>query len=302
MIYVFIDGIGLGLSDKSINPFSCFSSNFFSCLGGTPSFQPEGELIETNAQMGYPGLPQSATGQTALFTGYNSLDIVKRHITGLPTYSLRPYIKHASIVKKFIDADLKATVINAYSDPYLARIRERRGERLMSATSLMQQYSNLPFFTMKDYYDDKALYMDITNWFLRQQGHNLPLITPQATGRKLVQLAKNYDLIIYEYFFTDRVGHKASMAGAKRIIRHIDGLLEGIWEEMDTTKQSFVLSSDHGNLEDLSHTHHTNYFVPTIIHGLHKDAFTNNIKFLYDIPRKIMELYGIPFTNEAWYN
>ena len=293
IIYVFIDGIGLGIKDTANNPFSRFKSYFFANLGGKSSFEPPGDLIPTDAVMGVEGTPQSATGQTALFTGFNGAEIMGRHVTGFPTYTLRPYIRKKSIVKKFVEKGLKATLLNSYSEAYLKRIRAPKGERVMSASSVMQIGSNQNFMSMEDYLNGKSLYMDITNWFLRKQGTDIPLIPAKETGRKLVRIARNYDLVVYEYFFTDKIGHEPHLGAAKRILNHIEQFMEGVWEEIDTTNELFVLSSDHGNFEDLSHSHHTKNPVPTIVYGKEADKFKKKIKFLYDIPKVMMELKGV---------
>ena len=267
IIFVFFDGIGFGGKNSYSNPFTKFKTHFFSPLGGTSSFLPPGDLIETDAHMGYSGLPQSATGQVALFTGFNGAEIMGRHINGFPTYSLRPYIKKHSLLKKMLEVGKKATLINSYSNGYINKINSRRGERLMSASSMMQAASGQSFFTLDDYKNGKSLYMDLTNWFLRKNNVKIPMISAKMTGRKLIKLAKNYDLIIYEYFFTDKVGHNQSLGAAKRIMQHIESFMEGVWEEIDVDKTLFILSSDHGNFEDLSTKHHTNNLVPTIVHG-----------------------------------
>ena len=243
--------------------------------------------------MGVLGTPQSATGQTALFTGINGAKILERHVTGFPTYTLRPLFREKSVIKRFVENGKKATLLNSYTDWYLNKIQSSRGKRFISASSLTQAASGLPFFTMKDYLAGKSLYMDITNWFLKSTGMNIALTTPKKTGRKLVSLARNYDLVLYEYFFTDKIGHEADMKSARKILNHIEGLLEGVWEEMDPEKELFILSSDHGNFEDLSHTHHTNHLVPTIVYGKSSDILRQQIKFLFDIPNAIASLKNI---------
>ena len=293
IIYVFIDGIGLGQKNVDTNPFTRFPSHFFAPLGGKTSFSENGYLIPTDAKMGYPGAPQSATGQTALFSGYNGADLVGRHINGFPTFTLRPYLLNHSIVKKFIDNGLKATLLNSYTQWYLDKINKPRAQRLMSASTLMQMGSGLPLFTIDDYLAGLSLFMDITNWFLRYLKYDIPLVKPKYVGRKLVQLARQYDLVLYEYFFTDKIGHNGSMGAAKRVLSHIEGLLEGVWEEIDTEKELFVLSSDHGNFEDLSNTRHTENKVPTILYGCGADQIQNKIQYLYNIPQELMRLRNI---------
>ncbi len=289
----------MGYKDTSNNPFSRFQTYFFSALGGcSSSFRPPGELIQTDAHMGFSGFPQSATGQVALFTGFNGAAVMGRHVNGFPTYSLRPYLKQQSLLKKMLNAGKRATLINSYSDWYLNKINSKKNERLMSASSIMQMSSGQPFFTINDYINGKSLYMDLTNWFLRQQGIQIPMISAKITGRKLIQLAQDYDLIIYEYFITDKIGHAQSLGAAKRVVKHIENFMEGIWEEINIDNDLFILSSDHGNFEDLSSKHHTNNFVPTIIYGKSAEVLKAEVRYLYDIPKIILKLKGLSWCGE----
>ncbi len=304
IIYVFLDGIGLGRYNTESNPFARFNSHFFSPLGGKASFPEDGVIIETDAHMGIKGLPQSATGQTALFTGHNGPEIMGRHVNGFPTYSLRPYLKQASLLKILRENGLRSTLLNSYSEMYLRRLQRPKFERLLSASSHMQISSEQPFFSLDDYQAGRSMYMDITNWFLRKHGFDIEPVKPKESGRKLVRIARDYNLVVYEYFFTDKTGHEQSMGMARRILPHIEGLLEGVWEELDPEKELFILSSDHGNFEDLSVKTHTNSKVGTIVYGKGQDSLIQNVKNLYDIPRQIMSMYGIdwhqlPVVEEA---
>ena len=110
-IFVFLDGIGFGKSSDS-NPFKKFGRTFFSVLG-QGSYKGPGTVLETDAQMGIGGAPQSATGQTALFTGYNGPQILGRHVNGYPTYSLRPYLKNHSIFCRFKENGKKGILLNS---------------------------------------------------------------------------------------------------------------------------------------------------------------------------------------------
>ena len=138
LIFIFLDGVGLGVKDPAKNPFARFATDFFSGHAGGSYKQP-GILLSTDAHMGIPGLPQSATGQTALFTGYNGPQILGRHVNGYPTFTLRPYFKEKNILKIFNEAGYNATLINSYSQMYLKRLEHPRAERMLSASSLMQK-------------------------------------------------------------------------------------------------------------------------------------------------------------------
>ena len=298
-IYIFLDGVGIGAKNTDSNPFTKYSNGFFSVLGGGESFKAGGYLVPTDAHMGIDGLPQSATGQTALFTGYNGSQIMGRHVTGFPTFSLRPYLKQKSILRVFEKNGKRATLLNSYAEKYLKRIFNKRTERMLSASSHAQRSTGKPFFNIEDYLEGRSMYMDITNWFLRSfHKIDIPMADPKKQGRKLVGLSKDYDLILYEYFFTDKVGHSQSQAAAKRILRHVEEFLEGVYEELDTENQLLIVSSDHGNIEDLSTKRHTNNEVPTIIYGKGADCVKDNIQYLYDIPREILRLYDLDFDKD----
>lgn len=297
IILLFIDGVGLGSRDATKNPFAKFKTDFFRLHGGS-EFTFPGTVIETDATMGVAGLPQSATGQTALFTGYNAAQVLGRHITGFPTATLRPYLLEKSILKVLQEHGFKTTLLNSYSKEFLSRMNGPKGHRLESASSLAQKATGNPFFTIEDYLEGKSLYMDLTNWFLRQMGYSVPMVSAKINGRKLAQLSREYDFVIFEYFFTDKAGHSQSFAVAKRIIRHMDEFLAGIWEELDPEKQMLIVATDHGNLEDLSTNLHTLNPVPTILYGKYEKEMENKIKTLYDIPRAIYQVLSISFPGD----
>ncbi|MBV6493769.1 MAG: 2,3-bisphosphoglycerate-independent phosphoglycerate mutase [Turneriella sp.] len=297
IIYIFLDGVGLGSNKPEINPFARFKTDFFAAYSGR-SFKKKGQLIETDANMGVPGLPQSATGQTALFTGYNGPQILGRHVNGYPTFTLRPYFKEKNILKLLNDAGYNATLLNSYSKIYLERLKHPRAERLLSASSLMQLSSGKPYFTTDDYLSGQSLYMDMTNWFLRKHGMDIPLVEAYQNGCKLVEIARNYDLVIFEYFFTDKVGHSMSWGAAKRIIHHVDSFLAGVWDTLNPTEETVVISSDHGNLEDLSIRTHTANPVGTIVYGKEENIFASKVKTLMDIPQTILSIFGLPFASD----
>jgi hypothetical protein len=297
IVYIFLDGVGLGSADAAVNPFARFKNRFFGAHAGGRFTMP-GEVIPTDAGMGIPGLPQSATGQTALFTGYCGPQILGRHVNGHPTFSLRPYFREKNILKLMNDAGWNATLINSFSPMYLKRLAHPRAERMLSASSLMQKYSGKPYFTTDDYLAGRSLYMDINNWFLRKQGLNVPLVRPYDNGRKLVAIARQYDLVIFEYFFTDKVGHEQAWGAAKRIVRHVDDFLQGVWDELEPQRETVVISSDHGNMEDLSTRTHTANLVGTWIYGRHTRRFADRVQNLADIPRVILDIFDLPFASD----
>lgn len=301
IIFVFIDGIGIGKKDSENNPFTKFGKDFFSVLGGKTSFLPPGVLIPTDAHMGlYSSVPQSGTGQAALFTGHNTVSLMHRHMAGFPPYSLRPYLKKDSLISKFLLHDFKAGVINTYTRKYMDILAKPRSERFMSASTLMQTGSGQRLLTMEDHLNEKSLFMDITNWFLRKElGYDISEIRPVEAGRRLVKIARDYSIVIFEYFFPDKYGHEGHDYDVSFIVDHLEGFLTGIWEEIDPEKELVVISSDHGNFEDLSIPVHTHNPIPTILYGAGDKNAESSIREIYDVPRYIYALKNMRYEDPA---
>ncbi|HEY9807154.1 MAG TPA: hypothetical protein V6D04_11335, partial [Candidatus Obscuribacterales bacterium] len=84
-IFLFLDGVGLGAA-KATNPLAAIAAMpFLAKLLGRPlvagqtTHQAQVLCQAIDATLGVPGLPQSATGQTALFTGCNAPAFLGRH-------------------------------------------------------------------------------------------------------------------------------------------------------------------------------------------------------------------------------
>ncbi len=90
---------------------------------------------------------------------------------------------------------------------------------------------------------------------------------PHQAGRKLAVLAKEYDFSLFEYWASDYAGHKQQMETAIELMETFDGVLGGLMEEMKDDELLILITSDHGNMEDLSTRKHTSANVPALIIG-----------------------------------
>ncbi|MBI40696.1 MAG: metalloenzyme [Leptospiraceae bacterium] len=296
--YLFIDGIGLGEPGPE-NPFHIHSKTLFQYLAGK---QPRDDVssqficIPADAHMGFSGLPQSATGQTSLWTGMNGPASMGRHMTGFPGPTLIRVIEEYSMIKLLKEAGRSAALLNGYSQAYLDRIE--RKPRLRSASTHVHRVSGQELFLLDDVVEGRALYMDINHQFLHRfypdYAHHLPLADPLERGRQYVKIGSHYDVALFEYFLTDKAGHNQSMEEAAMTIQLLEPFIEGILEEMDPALDTLVISSDHGNLEDLSTKTHTNNLVPVFLSGAHAEQMSTKIQSLYDIPRAIFEALEFP--------
>lgn len=289
VLLVFCDGVGIGKDDPGINPFARYRASYL------PFFHPKsdhrlpyaGRLCPTRADMGVPGLPQSATGQTALFCGVNSVRAVGRHISGLPTPTLRKLIDAHSIFLKLRHAGLTGTFANALSHEYF----ERLGERI-SASTRAQQAGGFPPRMLTHLHERRAVSHDLTNAFLRRRGHNVPTFTETQSATILAEISTQADFCLFEYILSDQAGHAQDFSAAETVIAGLQIFLNALLSALDLDRHTVVLTSDHGNMEDLSVKTHTANPVPTCIWGAGRDRLACKIARIEEVTPAILTLFA----------
>jgi arylsulfatase A-like enzyme len=162
--------------------------------------------------------------------------------------------------------------------------------RFRSVTTVAVSQAGLPFRSLKDLIAGKALYQDFTNRILRDRGYEVPQLTPQEAGRRLASIASGYDFTLYEYFQTDIAGHSQEMERCKEEVKKVDLFVDSILAHLDLDSTLFLLTSDHGNIEDLSTPGHTSNRVPTILWGRGKEALGSRIRSIADLTPGIIEI------------
>lgn len=268
--FVFLDGVGLGPNDDT-NPLALEPMpHVRSILGGGVvagrEVQEEGLLFRPlDACLGVEGLPQSATGQTALFTGVNAPAAVGMHIAAYPTAALRDLIMSHSLLKRAREMGRRVTFANAYSDRYWELASQRKLRH--SATTLTNMAASLPFRTLADLERGEAVYWDIVHLSVRERlGLDWPLLPPEEAGRRLAGLANVHDLVLYESFLPDLVGHRRIPLSHSHLLDLLDRFLGSIVSHL-ATDVSLVVCSDHGNIEDPQTKGHTYNPVPLMVVG-----------------------------------
>ncbi|MEI6045804.1 MAG: peptidase [Chloroflexota bacterium] len=271
-IYLFLDGVGLG-ADGPSNPFNSQENclPFLSRLLGSTLLenlkldQPNLLFKALDATLVVSGLPQSATGQTALFTGRNAPAFLGHHLTGFANGSMRLLIEESGLFKQVIAAGGTVTSANLYTPAYFEAIRQRKLR--YSAGALLSLTAKVPFRLPEDYARGEALFWDITNQYTAQRSHlNLPILTPEEAGRRLARLALKFDVTLFESYLPDFAGHRQDLNQAREVLQLIDRFIEGILTEK-AEEITLVISSDHGNIEDLDRKTHTLNPVPLLVSG-----------------------------------
>lgn len=299
VILLFIDGVGIGKADSENNPFFKYNFNLFSQFFGTiPSLdnliikRENGFIFPSDASMGVIGLPQSGTGQTSIFCGINAPLIVGKHFGPYPYSTLIPIIKEKNIFHEFIKRDKKAFFLNAYPKIFFDYLQS--GKSRLSVTSLSAISSGLRLNSVSDVEQGDAITAEITNERWNEKlGYSLKVLKPSVAARRLLKAASKNDLIVYEYFLTDHLGHGRHEGNVEKTLNILDEFLLTIFTEADTDKYTILLCSDHGNFEDLSVKTHTYNPALTISYGKNASFLFENIKDLSDIKPALLNIQNI---------
>jgi hypothetical protein len=287
ILLFFVDGLGIGTRGahnpldglEGARPLAVFQ-------GEEPESIFEGLLVTTDACLGVEGRPQSASGQTTILTGVNAPAALGYHKQGFPNEALREIISEHSIFLQLKRAGVSPnTFANAYTPNFFAA-----RPRWVSATTVAVEAAGMRFRDLDDLQAGGAVFQDYTNEMLIERGFSAVFRrTPEQAAEILASIVSEHRFTLYEYFITDKTGHaqdgeaaRAVLAGLARFVRHLLSLL-------DLGRTTVLLTSDHGNIEDLSTRNHTLNPVPTLVWGEHRENIAARVRNLADITPSIVE-------------
>lgn len=285
IIFFFIDGIGIGKRGKE-NPLSNHPYSSLQRLSEADFLDETAQPISKerlvfkglDACLDVEGLPQSGTGQTALFTGINASQHLGKHFGPFPHSGIKPFLKKDSIFHKCIESDLRPAFLNAYPPIFFERSRARNR---WSCTTLMAQSAGLQLRSTEDVRQGKAITAEFFGDYWREK---LGIVLPKRKGEDIAEiitdLAEEHDLILFEYYLTDKAGHDRDPDFAQDVLQRLDQVLLPLIDKLG--RHTFILSSDHGNLENLSTKTHTRNPVPLFAFGPLADHF-NHAESILDV-------------------
>ncbi|MCS6909308.1 MAG: hypothetical protein NZM11_01885 [Anaerolineales bacterium] len=301
LLFLFLDGVGLGADDPEHNPFvTAHLPNLTGLLNGrrllahTPRTESARALfLPTDACLGVAGTPQSATGQATILTGRNVPQAIGYHWGPKPNAAIAEIIRRESLFIQLKSRGLDAALLSAYPARYFEAIAS--GRRSYSAVPLAVAAAGLPLRTGDDLRAGRALAADFTNqgWHTHLGLTDVPLHAPREAGRRLAEAARAYPFAFFEHWLTDYAGHRGSLAEARALLETFDAVLGGLLEAWDDASGLIIITSDHGNIEDLSHRRHTCNPVPTFIIGgssATRRAFADGLHNLADFAPRILKL------------
>ncbi len=304
VLFIFLDGVGLGADDPQTNPFS--RANLPNLTGllegkrltqaalsaGNPLVSAHASLLALDANLGVGGLPQSATGQATLLTGINIPLLIGEHYGPKPTPAIATHLKNGNLFSHLAQKGKTAALLNAYPPGYFTGIHS--GRRIYSAIPEAVTSAGFDLLTEEHLRNGEALAADFTGegWQQHLKIEGIPVLSPLQAGMKLNQLARKYNLAFFEYWLSDTAGHHRDMDAAILLLEIFDRVIGGLVEGWEDDEGLILITSDHGNLEDLSTRRHTGNPVPALLIGSLpiRQRFAANLHDLTGITPAILEL------------
>jgi len=270
LIVVLVDGVGLA----PVGPQNAVAAGFpllTRFLGTSLADQLYVEMPQLlakpiDATLGVVGLPQSGSGHTAIWGGFNAASFNGRHQPSYPTIAMRERLAEQNVLRSALRAGCRVAWANAYLPGYEAAVTGRRLRHTAGTWAALQ--AGLRLRDIDDLRAGTALGWDITQQLaqMRPGASDLPLITPEAGGARLAALASEHELVAFETYLPDLAGHERIPLSVAEALTIVDGLLMGVLAHMNE-HDTLVVTSDHGNSEDATTRVHTRNPVPLIVIG-----------------------------------
>ena len=274
--FVFLDGVGLGDPGKD-NPLSTLTLPALAYLANGQAWTAQARTVNAphhvfrplDATLGVPGLPQSGTGQTALFAGFNAAQVAGRHFGPFPHSATRARLEAESLFARLHGRG--CAFLNAYPDRFFSY--NEQTDR-WSTTTRMCRAAGVALRTQRDLQAGHALAADLTGQGWRDGlGLDTPVITPAQAGMRLHALARQHRVTLFEYFLTDKAGHGRGGLSPAAVLADVDAFLDAYLALFDPGRDTLVVTSDHGNIEALGTKSHTRNPVPLAVLGRGAEAF-----------------------------
>ncbi|OGO16590.1 MAG: hypothetical protein A2Z14_11530 [Chloroflexi bacterium RBG_16_48_8] len=275
VLILFLDGIGLGPSDPNTNPlYTAPMPNLIALLDGRrlihdscPYHGNHASLHALDTTLGVPGLPQSATGQAVLLTGRNVPAEIGEHYGPKPNPAIAKILREDNLFIGVLRQGGSAILLNAYPPRYFEAITSKR--RLYSAIPMAVNAAGINLMTAEDLQARRAMSPDFTGegWSSQPDFPPAPVYSADEAGKHLARLSQNYTLTWFDYWLSDYAGHRGTEVQAIRLLETFDKVLGGLVEAWDMTQDLIIITSDHGNLEDLGARGHTYNPVPALLIG-----------------------------------
>jgi len=278
-LFLFVDGLGLTPPGPAnpVNPEVCP----LLCRLIDEESVPIDACLETK------GLPQSATGQAALYTGINAAQHMGRHQEGFPGPTLRSLIESGNLFLELTHKGISCCFADAY---FSESIEEVRARRFKSVTTVMALTCPQCMRLTPDMLSNQAVLHDLTRQVIVPKGYAGPIITPEKAAEHLLHIALSHDFTLFEFFLSDLAGHSQNYDQACQVLRNLDAFLGVLVPALREKNLLFILTSDHGNIEDMATRGHTTNPIPLVAFGPSAEELKIGAVRLTDLTPRLLRI------------
>jgi hypothetical protein len=296
VLFLFLDGVGLGDADPSYNAFVVARLPTFARLlegrfaerDSAPFHGGAASLVALDALLDVEGVPQSGTGQAALLTGKNAAQLYGRHFGPWIPTKLRALVRDESVLALARAGGSRVTFANAYPEELVALSTNAGGDSsrlpsfLRAGPPLAALGANVLDRGTAELERGDAVASEITNqaWRERLGRTALPIIDASQAGRNLARIAAANDLTLFAHYATDYAGHERDLGRAVSALERVDEFLGGLIDSLGDTV--LIVASDHGNIED-SRVGHTRNPVLCLVTGPDHADIARGLSSLIDV-------------------
>lgn len=297
VLFVFVDGIGVGRDDPAENPLAGTGQLLARFVDAPDGPLPGGGVAgHADPRLGVPGRPQSATGHATILSGHNAPALLGRHVLGFPNEPLRALLRRENLFLALTARGRSVAFANAFGTAFLralalphepvageeAEIPAALRRRLRpAATVVAAEAAGLRFRTTRELRTGEAVSADLTGAMLRARGLEVPERTPAQAAEALLQLGRVHELVMFEHFAADDAGHAQSFPSARAVLAELDAFLRALVDGL-RPQDALLVTSDHGNVEALGTRNHTLADVPVLGFG-RAAAEVPNVRALTDV-------------------
>jgi 2,3-bisphosphoglycerate-independent phosphoglycerate mutase len=250
--WLMLDGVGIAdFHDQ--HPFQTLHTPTLTRLGISSAIHvSEAEFVThpIDATLGVEGLPQSGTGQTTLLTGVNAAQVMGRHYGPWPGPSLKPLLEQ-SLPVQLSRAGLTVRLANHYPQRYLEAIAS--GKRKLNAIAYAMTLAGAKL--------EYGIPPMLTN---PEDPTGTPLEQIKTWGQEFMQSTAN--LTIFDAWWSDHLGHHGTLLESQDHVTRLEAFVTSALEARESNTL-FLVTSDHGNFEDIGLKSHTFAPVPLVAIG-----------------------------------
>ena len=223
-------------------------------IGHSYSLSETDEFVEPAAFDGYEGMQE---GDSVLTINFRS-DRMREMVSAIGSSDFDGFSKkhinvHLATITEY-DKSFTYPVLFRKDVPKntLAEVISKQGLRQLH-TAETEKYAHVTFFLnggIDEPYENETRVLipspDVKTYDMK------PQMSAQAVGEAVLKAMDDaYDFIVVNFANGDMVGHTGDFEAAKKAVNAVDTELGKIWKKAKEDDYAFVLTSDHGNCEEM---------------------------------------------------